>query len=83
MNYVRGYYLPTPKVLRKIGDSLLLCAGSLSMALNVVPFLQQDRRIGWVYVCMLIAGKFLTNIFAVSNSEDSKNVSDTNNAKNT
>lgn len=77
------YYKPTPKVMRKIGDSMLKAATAAVLVLPSLSFAFQNLYIPldivtMVIVSLLIIGKFLTNYFT-DDGEEQKNESDKNN----
>lgn len=67
MNFsIKHYYKPTPKRLRKIGDSLL------GIALFAAPYeiVRDNHFLGISFLFIGIFGKFLTNFF--SEEQDGK-----------
>jgi len=65
-----NYYKPTPKKLRKLGDSILACTGIISSSALInydqlkEVYSQPQLRGGITCIILLgILGKFLTNFF--------------------
>ena len=61
---LKNYYLPTPKRIRKIGDSILLASVALQPMTQTLPLTDNQRL--WVNFglgCVGILGKFVTNFF--------------------
>ena len=63
-----GYWKPTPKYMRIIGDSLLIIAAGL----QANSFMAGREIWADIATITLITGKILTNIFAIGGSEPSK-----------
>lgn len=55
----KGYYEPTPKLLRKIGDTLLGIFSISSMAAIV----NEDKQLALISLSIGVVGKILTNFF--------------------
>ena len=60
-----GYWKPTPKYMRIIGDSLLIIA----LGIQANSFMSVREIWADIATISLIAGKILTNIFATRGSE--------------
>ena len=70
-----NYYKPTPKLWRKIGDSLLVVALFLSTGalfqydlLKEIYTPNQVRTSITIIICVGVIGKFLTNFFKENES---------------
>jgi hypothetical protein len=70
-----NYYKPTPKLWRKIGDSLLVVALFLSTGalfqydlLKEIYTPNQVRTAITIIICVGVIGKFLTNFFKENES---------------
>ena len=55
----KGYYEPTPKLFRKLGDSLLVVSGTLSAA----GIYSNNKDMALVCLGISVFGKILTNFF--------------------
>jgi hypothetical protein len=60
-----GYWKPTPKYMRIIGDSLLIIAAGL----QANSFMAGREIWADIATISLIVGKILTNVFAIRGSE--------------
>ena len=55
----KGYYAPTPKLFRKIGDTLMVLAGTLSGA----SIYAENKTMAMICLAISILGKIVTNFF--------------------
>ena len=62
---IKGYFLPTPKRFRVLGDSL----ASASVFVSTFAIVNEHETLGIIVLISGWAGKFLTNFF----SEENKN----------
>lgn len=64
----KRYFAPTPKNIRKIGDSILIVSASLSSAVMGLP-LQDHHKLYVVFAFNVfgVIGKILTNFFKDEN----------------
>jgi len=54
-----GYYAPTPKLFRKIGDTLLVASSTLSGA----SIYADNKTAAFVFLILGVFGKMITNFF--------------------
>ena len=55
----KGYYEPTPKLLRKIGDTLL----AISSFASATSTINDDKDLAIAFLVIGVVGKILTNFF--------------------
>lgn len=72
-----GYWLPTPKKLRKFGDSLLAIFGGYGFVNIIESYNEPDKELRKVKliiagsaVALGIIGKFFTNFFKEEDEQD-------------
>ena len=68
---LNNYYHPTPKVWRKVGDTILLGCTSLSAMMMGAPLSETHKT--WAIFSLNVfgvLGKMLTNLFKEDNSEN-------------
>ena len=62
---LKHYWSPTPKIIRKVADSLSAAA----LAVSSYAFMTDYKVVAYIVLACAFVGKFLSNLFAKDNEK--------------